>query len=321
MACPVIGVALGIVGGDRRRADRDARPNVIDRGQQLGPRGTSSHGISVRSPVARVERIEVEVHWTSGAPAALAIASTSAPGLDACAAMRMHDASSRRRSRGSTSRVPSMSICDSGTGTKPGTWRVSSFQQCPVSIATAIPSRNPPTVVSGVLKSACASNQHTAGESPRIVRTPAVTPTATLQFPESTRGKASLASALDTALATARWSSNAMRISEGNRAADGSMVRCATSSPSVSSCVAIPSSSRCAGPRPIRTSRSPESNGTRMSSTRTDSPGCRAPDDAAAHRARQGSSTRSPDARIPPRDSRRGIGGPGLARLIPARTS
>jgi hypothetical protein len=63
------------------------------------------------------------------------------------------DSLSSDASRGSRSRVPSRRTFDRATGSNPGSRSRSCVQQRPVAIASAIPSRKPPIVVSGVLKS------------------------------------------------------------------------------------------------------------------------------------------------------------------------
>src|SRR5215213_4403025 len=122
------------------------------------------------------------------------------------------EAARRSSSAGSIALTPARTTSRSTTGVKPGTPLAISFQQCPTATARPIPSVKPVVVVSGVLKSAWASN-HTTPRS--AASRPAIVPTAVLQFPESTRGNAPSATASRTCSATRRSSSKAVATSAG----------------------------------------------------------------------------------------------------------
>src|SRR5215212_498154 len=121
------------------------------------------------------------------------------------------EAARRSSSAGSIALTPARTTSRSTTGVKPGTPLAISFQQCPTATARPISSVKP-VVVSGVLKSAWASN-HTTPRS--AASRPAIVPTAVLQFPESTRGNAPSATASRTCSATRRSSSKAVATSAG----------------------------------------------------------------------------------------------------------
>ena len=76
-------------------------------------------------------------------------------------AIERGEAAVRSSAAASRSRAPTSTTCASDTGRNPGMDAVSACQHRPVSAASAVPSRKPLVVVSGVLKSACASSQMT----------------------------------------------------------------------------------------------------------------------------------------------------------------
>ena len=99
------------------------------------------------------------------------------------------------RSMTSNWRAPTRTACLSGTGRKPGTVAARLAQHLPTAVASAMPSRNPLVVVSGVLKSPWASSQMIAGGG---APSPASVPTQLMQLPASAQGKAPLPATLRT---------------------------------------------------------------------------------------------------------------------------
>jgi hypothetical protein len=85
----------------------------------------------------------------------------------------------------STARAPTRTTFVLPTGTNPGTSADIEPQQSPTAMESPVPSRKPLVVVSGVWKSAWASN-HTIPNP--CVPAPDTVPTQALQLPEITRG-------------------------------------------------------------------------------------------------------------------------------------
>ena len=169
---------------------------------------------------------------------------------------------SASRSPRSRSRDPTRNASRSGTGLNPGTERANGPKHRPVATASAIPSRNPLAVVSGVLKSPCPSNQAMPVPGP----VPASAPTAQPQFPDSTMGNAPCAIAPRTSAATARCKANVVPISVRNpggasTSAESTSIPCARRRSAAAASLS--------GPAPMRTPRFPESYGTTTSRTCT----------------------------------------------------
>jgi hypothetical protein len=109
----------------------------------------------------------------------------------------------------------------------------------------------PVLVVSGVLKSAWASN-HTTPRS-------AIVPTAVLQFPESTRGNSPSATASRTCSETRRSSSKAVATSAGGLTLGSTCTKDKEGRSVDRSISGSPLSMRWLGPAPILRPRCPES--------------------------------------------------------------
>ena len=177
------------------------------------------------------------------------------------------ESSSSISSAGSRSRAPPRTTFASAIAAKPGMLIANERQQRPVSTASPIPSRKPLTVVSGVLKSACASS-HSTPRSPRpLIVAAAIAPNVTPQLPPSTIGNAPFARAARARTATCRYSEKLVAISAdaggfGPSRPPGSTYSASTSWPSARRLLPTPWRNRYDGPRPIRHSRRPESYGT-----------------------------------------------------------
>src|SRR5687767_3571990 len=119
------------------------------------------------------------------------------------------------------SRAPTSTTSASDTGRNPGTEAVSPYQHRPASAAIDMPSRKPVGVVSGVLKSACASSQMTPMPEESLgvaARTPLTVPSELPQFPARTSGNPPPLTAPHTASDSARYAANDVPISVGKGA-------------------------------------------------------------------------------------------------------